>query len=83
MKEAVVEFEGRMSAEVRRQEKLDRIEERDFRRGNLPGKYTARILYEWNNGKFEEEYLRKLEDNGLYSFHFPFLFLYLFSYMEN
>ena len=58
-----VEFEGRMSAEVRRQEKLDRIEERDFRREKLPGKYTVRILYRWNNGKFEEEYLRKLERN--------------------
>ena len=33
-----------MSAEVRRQEKLDRIEERDFRREKLPGKYTVRIL---------------------------------------
>ena len=29
------EFEGRMSAEVRRQEKLDRMEEKDFRRGNV------------------------------------------------
>jgi len=52
-----------MSAEVRRQAKLDKIEERDFRREKLPGKYTARILYGWNNEKFEEEYLRKLERN--------------------
>ena len=52
-----------MSAEVRRQEKLDRIKERDFRREKLLGKYIARILYGWNNGKFEEEYLRKLERN--------------------
>jgi len=34
-----------MSVEVRRQEKLVRIEERDFRREKLPGKYIARILY--------------------------------------
>jgi len=29
----VVEFEGRMSIKVRRQEKLDMVEERDFRKG--------------------------------------------------
>ena len=57
-REAVEEFERRMSAEIRRQEKLDRIEEKDFKRGNLPGKYTAKMLYKWDDGKFEEEYLR-------------------------
>ena len=31
-------------------------EEKDFRREELPGKYMAKILYGWNNGKFEEEY---------------------------
>jgi len=59
----VEEFEGRISAEVRKQEKLDRMEEKDFRRGKLPRKYMAKMLYEWNNGKFKEEYLRKLERN--------------------
>ena len=62
-REAVEEFEGRMSAEVRRQEKLDRIEKKNFRRGKLPGKYMAKMLYGWDNEKFEEEYLRKLERN--------------------
>ena len=38
------------------------MEERDFRREELPGKFTAKILYGWDNGKFEE-YLRKLERN--------------------
>ena len=57
------EFEGRMNAKVRKQEKLDMIEEKDFRRGELLGKYTVKILYRWDNGKFEEEYLRKLERN--------------------
>ena len=52
-----------MSVEVRKQEKLDRIEKKDFRRGELSGKYTAKMLYGWDNGKFEEEYLRKLERN--------------------
>jgi len=56
-------FEERMNTEVRRQKKLDIIEEKDFRRGELPGKYTVKMLYEWDDGKFEEEYLRKLERN--------------------
>ena len=57
------EFEGRMNMKVRRQEKIDMAEEKDFRRGELPGKFTARMLYGWNNGKFKEEYLKKLERN--------------------
>jgi len=44
-REALKEFEGRMNAEVRRQEKIDMVEERDFRRGKLPGKFMVRILY--------------------------------------
>ena len=62
IRKTVEEFEGRMSAEVRK-EKLDRRKERNFRRKELLGKYTAKILYVWDNGKFEEEYLRKLERN--------------------
>jgi len=38
-------------------------EEKDFRRGELPEKFMAKILYRWDNRKFEEEYLRKLERN--------------------
>ena len=52
-----------MNIEIKQQKKLDIAEERDFRRGKLSGKYTMKILYEWNNKKFEEEYLRKLERN--------------------
>ena len=59
----VEEFKGRMNVEVRRQEKLDIVEERDFRRGELLGKYMAKMLYGWNDGKFEKEYLKKLERN--------------------
>ena len=60
---ALKEFEGQINAEVRRQEKIDMVEERDFRRGELPGKYMAKLLYEWDNKKFEDEYLNKLEKN--------------------
>ena len=52
-----------VESEVRRQEKLDIIEEWDFRKGKLLEMYIAEILYKWNNGKFEEEYSKKLEKN--------------------
>jgi len=45
VRKAVEEFERRMSTEIRRQEKLDKTEERDFRREKLLGKYIAKILY--------------------------------------
>ena len=48
---------------LKKQEKLDIAEERNSRREELLGKYTAKILYRWNNRKFENEYLRKLEKN--------------------
>ena len=45
--------------EVKRQEgEID-----EYRRMELPGKYIAKLLYGWNNQKFEEEYLNKLERN--------------------
>ena len=45
IKEVVVEFERRMSIKVRRQEKLDMMEERDFRKGELLGNYITKMLY--------------------------------------
>ena len=63
IKKLVAEIEGRMNIEVRRQEKLDLAEKKDFRKVELPGKYTVRMLYGWDNGKFENEYLKKLERN--------------------
>jgi len=62
-RKALEEFEERMNMKVRRQEKLDIVKEKDFKRGELPGKYTTKMLYKWDNRKFEEEYLRKLERN--------------------
>jgi len=37
----VTKFKERLSIEVRRKEKIDR----DFRRGELPEKYIAKMLY--------------------------------------
>ena len=54
-KKVVVEFKERLNAKVKRQEKIDKVKDRDFRREELLEKY--------NNRKFEVEYLRKLEKN--------------------
>jgi len=62
-KELVTEFEEKINTEVRRQKNLDLAEEKNFRRVELPGKYTVKMLYEWDDGKFENEYLKKLEKN--------------------
>jgi len=29
----------------------------------FPGKYMAKLLYGWDDRKFEDEYLKKLEKN--------------------
>ena len=63
VKVLVVEFERSMSVEVRRQERLNKTEKRDFQREELLEKYIARILYKQDNRKFKIEYLRKLERN--------------------
>ena len=34
-----------------------------FRRSKLLGKYIVKILFGWDNRKFEDEYLKKLERN--------------------
>ena len=52
-----------MSVEVRKQEKLDLVKERNFRREELLEKYIAKILYGCDDGKFKKEYLKKLERN--------------------
>ena len=34
-------------------------EAEEFKRGELPGRYMAKLLYGWDNKKFDEEYLMK------------------------
>jgi len=69
-REKIEEFEKR-----RFEEEIQRIrvkkgkemrlnpEAKEFKRGELPGKYTVKLLYGWDNKKFDEEYLKKLERN--------------------
>ena len=45
VKEAVVEFEKRLNIKVKKQKKLDIIEESDFKREELLGKYIVKVLY--------------------------------------
>ena len=44
-RETLEEFGRRIDAEVRKQERIDMAEEKDFRRGELPGKYMAKLIY--------------------------------------
>ena len=43
--EVLEEFKGRMNAEVRRQEKINIVKERDFRKGELLRKFIVKMLY--------------------------------------
>jgi len=52
-----------MNAEVRQQEKLNTAKGRDFRRGKSMERYIVKMLYEWDNRKFEKKYVGKLERN--------------------
>jgi len=42
----VAEFKRRMNAKIRRQEKFNLAEEKNFRRGELLEKYIVKMLYE-------------------------------------
>ena len=57
-KELIEEFE-RGEVVVRWQEG----EEEEYKRMELPGKFMAKVLYGWDNQKFEEKYLNRLEKN--------------------
>ena len=66
----VEEFEkGRFEEEIRRirmkkgKEMKLNPEAEEFKREELPGRYTAKLLYGWDDKKFDEEYLKKLQRN--------------------
>ena len=68
--EKIEEFEkGRFEEEIWRirmkkgKEMKLNPEAEEFKRRELPEKYTAKLLYGWNDKKFDEEYLKKLERN--------------------
>jgi len=53
-KEVVEDYEREYRKEGRR------IEEEH---NEMPGRFTAKMLYGWDDGKFDQEYLKKLEKN--------------------
>jgi len=67
-KEVVAKFKERLNAEVRQQEKL--VKKRDFRRRILLGRYMAKMLYKQDNGKFEDEYVRVVNNKLHFIFNF-------------
>ena len=69
-KELVNKFEKRLEVEVRRVKGVNQrwkvkmnLKAEKFRRSELLGRYTAKVLYGQNDKKFEKEYLKKLERN--------------------
>jgi len=69
-REKIEEFEKeRFEEEIRRirlkKGKEIRLnpEAEEFKRGELPGRYIAKLLYGWDDKKFDKEYLKKLERN--------------------
>jgi len=47
----VENFEGRVGVEIRHQERIveKKREKEEYRRMELPGKYMAKLLYEWDD----------------------------------
>jgi len=68
--EKIEKFEkGRFEEEIRRirmkkgKEMRLNPEAEEFKREELPGRYTTKLLYGWDDKKFDEEYLKKLQKN--------------------
>jgi len=69
--EKVEEFEKRRFEEEIQRIRLKKGKEirlnsevEEFKRGELSGRYIAKLLYGWDDKKFDEEYLKKLERNS-------------------
>ena len=65
----VEEFKkGRFDKEIQRirikkeKEMKLNLEIEEFKREKLPERYMAKLLYGWDNKKFDEEYLKKIRE---------------------
>ena len=61
-KEAIEEFEKEYRQDIEdvaRQE----CEETTFKREELPGKFTAKMLYRWSDKQYDQEYWGRMEKN--------------------
>jgi len=61
-KKEVAKFEKRISTEVRRQKKIDMVEEGDFMKEGLQDKYIAKMLYRWDNKKVKGEVFKEAKE---------------------
>jgi len=59
-REAVEEYKKEYEKTARR---IREEEDGAYNRSELPGRYTAKVLYGWDDGRFKREYLKKLERN--------------------
>ena len=59
-REAVEDYEKEYEKTARR---IREKEDGAYSRSELPGRYTTKVLYRWDDGRFEKEYLEKLERN--------------------
>jgi len=60
MQEALRDYERSYEETVRR---IKKEKNGTYSRNKLLGKYTAKLLYGWNNESFKKKYLKKLEEN--------------------
>ena len=58
--EAVKDYEREYEKTARR---IREREDGAYSRSELPERYTAKVLYRWDDGRFEKEYSEKLERN--------------------
>ena len=62
--EAVEEFEKEYSREKKKETRRQEIkEDRRTFSWELPGRYTAKMLYGWGDKKYKQEYWRRLKEN--------------------
>lgn len=60
MQELIEEFEEQYGEGVRQTKKMNMRENQETQ---LPGRYIAKVLYRWDNKKFDREYWEQLERN--------------------
>ena len=61
-KEAIEEFEKEYQRDMEDVAQQER-EETMFKRRELPGKFTAKMLYGWSDRRYDQEYWGRLERN--------------------
>jgi len=61
-KEVIEEFEKEYQRDMEDGAQQER-EETTFKHGELPGKFTAKILYRWSDKWYNQEYWERIEKN--------------------